>query len=416
MAKNIDQQHADPKADGRNAAIEKEIESIDQQREKAVRHVNGKYRLLQKRIVGDKRENVTPWLVIRHAPSDLGLRPIPSGTAYWASPDIWVENQNGIGNPIAGQDNFLHAKIYNLGAADAAPVKVDFYWADPSLGLGASNMNYIGSEWVEVKSLRSKVVKCTTPWVPIFLNNGHECVMVNCSNHILDPIKQPFEPVLDRHVGQRNLHVEKAQAARVIKFQFTLNNNFPIAMNFRINARIHRLALKKDSPEITDAMLQHAAYFTTSPTTAAELKNRYNRNAPAHKTAMLQRKMMGKNITANQVYNQLFDLLKENKSQCKIDIALNPESTFVYDENASTAFGQRLIHHGMFSTEKRTSSNPRDFLLKQLDMKAHEQRKMDVAFTIPPDVVKNEVIVIHIEQETENISVGGYTCIFHITG
>lgn len=153
------------------------------------------------------RAPYSPWLVIPANLGDYGVRPLPSGTPYWASPFIWVDSPSPSGDPVAGAENYLVAQVFNLGAATAAPTKVDFYWADPSVGLGPGDFTLVGTEWVEVPSMNSKIVTCSTPWIPSYLNNGHECAMVNCDNHVLDPILDPFHPWNDRHVGQRNLHV-----------------------------------------------------------------------------------------------------------------------------------------------------------------------------------------------------------------
>ena len=54
---------------------------------------------------------------------------------------------------------------------------------------------------------------------------------MNCSNWIADPIINPFQPTLDRHVGQRNLHV--VEGAPGEKFQFVLQatNVFPVKLD-----------------------------------------------------------------------------------------------------------------------------------------------------------------------------------------
>ena len=149
----------------------------------------------------------SPWLVIPSSLNDYGVRPLAPGTPHWASPFVWVESPDPSGKALAGAENFLWARIFNLGAATAAPTKVDFYWADPSIGLGAADANYVGTEWVEVQPMNSTVVRCSTPWIPSYVNNGHECTFVNSHNHVLDPITAPFQAWADRHVGQRNLAV-----------------------------------------------------------------------------------------------------------------------------------------------------------------------------------------------------------------
>src|SRR5579875_3044908 len=173
---------------------------------------------------GADRTRITPWLLIRYAPTDLGSRPIPTNQAFWESPDIWVETEDPLGNPVAGKPNYVHARLFNLGAFVSAPVKVDFYWGDPSIGLDAAHMHLIGSEYVEVPSLWSRDVRCNAPWVPVVENQGHECLMVNCSNWLADPIIDPFEPILDRHVGQRNVHVVQASAGMMLSEIIQLGN------------------------------------------------------------------------------------------------------------------------------------------------------------------------------------------------
>ena len=32
------------------------------------------------------------------------------------------------------------------------------------------------------------------PWVPTLVNDGHECLFVDCDNHILDPLRHPWMP------------------------------------------------------------------------------------------------------------------------------------------------------------------------------------------------------------------------------
>src|SRR5712691_7467424 len=65
-----------------------------------------------------KPRTYTPWLVVRYTKLDNGLgRPIPDKTVFWVSPDIWVESGDPAGNPIVGLQNFVHARVFNLGSA-----------------------------------------------------------------------------------------------------------------------------------------------------------------------------------------------------------------------------------------------------------------------------------------------------------
>lgn len=221
---------------------------------------NGRYEKVRadwKRL-GEGRRTWTPFLVVPYKSvnptvpgqtPDLGrIRPVPSGEAFWASPYIVVENSGGIGlTARAGEDNFVHARVFNFGKATSAPTQVDFYWADPSLGLGPGTFHHIGTEWVEIRHGFSLDVRCNTAWVPVFVNGGHECLMVNTSSPMMaaapgtvfgpfDPIQAPFAPWLDRHVGQRNLTVLPAPSG-VMKLTLTLVNLLPFAARMLVTLR-----------------------------------------------------------------------------------------------------------------------------------------------------------------------------------
>jgi hypothetical protein len=177
------------------------------------------------------------------------VRPVPGGQPYWASPYIVVENSSGVGYTArAEEDNFVHARVFNFGKSTSAPTQVDFFWADPSLGLGPASFHHIGSEWVEIRHGASRDVRCNAAWVPTFLNGGHECLMVNTSNPTIaaglgvapgpfDPIQAPFAPVLDRHVGQRNLTVLPAPAGGTMAMTLNLTNVLPFAAAMAVTAR-----------------------------------------------------------------------------------------------------------------------------------------------------------------------------------
>src|SRR5689334_17868181 len=68
-----------------------------------------------KRLLQCMGRHWTPWLCIRYNLTDMGLRPIPANVPFWVSPDIWVESPDAFGNPVAGQENFVHARIFNHG-------------------------------------------------------------------------------------------------------------------------------------------------------------------------------------------------------------------------------------------------------------------------------------------------------------
>lgn len=252
---------SDPERYGTKDDFEKALKQREKEKERARKRFER---------IGQDDDNpravVTPWLVMRYQDADVGLRPIPSGHVFWQSPDVWVDGPDPLGRPVAGQPNTVMARIFNFGAFDAVPVKVDFYWGDPSIGLGATHMNLIGTAFTEVRSLHAVTVACPKAWVPIMVNGGHECLMVNCSNWVADPIINPFKPRLDRHVGQRNVQVIQMAAGESMSVMLNLNNPLPRAMEARLVADVRHLRLARGRPQALDrALLDHLLGFGMRP-------------------------------------------------------------------------------------------------------------------------------------------------------
>ncbi len=74
---------------------------------------------------------------IRDNASDYGQ--IPSSVPFWVSPDIWIRHADDGGsahqNPQAGQRNYIYARIWNRGTTTVTDIDVNFYYANPGLGL-----------------------------------------------------------------------------------------------------------------------------------------------------------------------------------------------------------------------------------------------------------------------------------------
>jgi hypothetical protein len=79
-----------------------------------------------------------------------------------------------------------------------------------------------------------KQVICPVPWIPIFLGNGHECLIVQCNFYMEgnDRLKFPLHAELDRHVAQRNLTVNPASVPQTL--QLTLRNPFATPTKFAL--------------------------------------------------------------------------------------------------------------------------------------------------------------------------------------
>ena len=115
----------------------------------------------------------------RDRTADTGLEPDPAtaGQAMWESQDIWVRNDASAGshqNPIAGQANWVHARVRNRGAA-AGAFNVEVYFADASTGLAwPAQWTLIGTAPVAALAGGADT-EVTVNWTPTL--TGHFCLV-----------------------------------------------------------------------------------------------------------------------------------------------------------------------------------------------------------------------------------------------
>lgn len=363
-----------------------------------------------------ERYHYTPWLIIRYASGDFGLRPIPSGQPYWHSPDIWIESSDPNGKGVAGEENFVHARIFNLGMADAVPVKVDFYWANPALGLGEANMNHIGTEWVEVRSQSLQEVRCNTPWVPVHVNNGHECLMVNCTNAILDPITSPFEPTNDRHVGQRNVTVLPAHAGDTLPFRLELNNYLPMTTKTIVFARAAHITVNKalhkqlNNHDLTNAIL----FFNRSIPNAAEMNTIYRRGTSEFRNAQSAARLSrtGKIQTIHDQFNKV---LKLGGLVPSIVGEISESRRQFLSNKAPLTLANHLIARSKLAVNGCRRGTDL-FKFQEIKMQTMESRQLDVELGIPAGAKHGDHIAFYFEQWMDDIALGGYTIIVQVHG
>lgn len=324
----------------------------------------------------------TPWLVIRYTQSDQGQRPIPAGDVFWASPDIWVESSDPWGNAVSGEPNFVHAAVFNLGKAPALPTRLDFYWGNPSVGLGPGQMNLIGTEWVQVKPHAVQRIRCQTPWIPVIENGGHECLIVNCTSPILDPIKQPYQVSLDRHVGQRNVTVLEAVAGQTVHFRVSVNNFFPAPVRVTIATRI-----------------AHAVAATSAlrSTTFQELANRL--------AMYVKPREGGSQVKSND--------LRLTWSNPRIRATLSEPARTMQVEGARAYLGELLLEADRMSAIGRADTNL-DVVLQETNMEAFEERHLDIELDIPGNIRTDEFLITHLLQRAFSAYIGGYTIIVRV--
>jgi len=187
---------------------------------------------------GPRKDEYLPFLLVRSSAGDSGARPF-SGV-FWESPDIFVvPGIDAAAAPLlpstfggvakAGVPNTLYAQIWNLGKAPAFRARVEFFWFNPSLGISRADAQFIGATWVDLGNRFTRsaswtearsaglpyvtmgshaIVRCPVSWVPEFVNNGHECLVVRVSEPMLDAAPpEQFSAAADRHIAQRNIAV-----------------------------------------------------------------------------------------------------------------------------------------------------------------------------------------------------------------
>ncbi len=137
---------------------------------------------------------------------------------WWMSADIWIvpgNDPNGPpGSPIAGKPAYMWAHVANNGSTAAIGVRVDFFWADPSMQILAGTAHAIGSAFADIDAGDAQDVLCLVPWMPTIVNGGHECVIAVAhgagdTNPIPDllPSGFDFNPPAHDQIAQRNLSV-----------------------------------------------------------------------------------------------------------------------------------------------------------------------------------------------------------------
>ncbi|WP_425237069.1 hypothetical protein [Ulvibacterium sp.] len=165
---------------------------------------------------------------------------IRDGSPHWyLSPDVWIVKQptdEFESTPIAGEPCYLKAKVRNGGSTSVSNATVKFYWANPAVGFNRDTANYIGQSFVSLDPDQVQDVLCLVPWVPEYLNGGHECILAE-AYHQNDPLTSliDFNVPTDRHVAQRNLSVQMAENG-MFHMNFEIHNAFRIVQKFDIRA------------------------------------------------------------------------------------------------------------------------------------------------------------------------------------
>jgi hypothetical protein len=166
---------------------------------------------------------------------------IMDGSPWYLSPDIWTvpgnDPEGAPGQPIAGMPCYMWARVHNNGSELVQNAQVRFYWANPSIGFDRNTANFIGTANVTIAAGAQSDVLCLMPWVPTYVNGGHECVLAEAF-HALDPLPATpaFDVPTDRHVAQRNLSVVQA-LKKMFHLAFEVHNTSRNAGQFKVTTR-----------------------------------------------------------------------------------------------------------------------------------------------------------------------------------
>ena len=138
---------------------------------------------------------------------------IDHGNPWWLSPNVWAalvsnpdEPSPGELSPKTGQQYYLKAQVRNTETFTITNAQVNLYWANPSLTITRGNAHLVGSAFVSVDGGQTAEVLCLSPWVPTFVNQGHECLLAEIAQGNPMP-SDALDGQNDPHVAQRNLSV-----------------------------------------------------------------------------------------------------------------------------------------------------------------------------------------------------------------
>jgi len=175
------------------------------------------------------------------------LLEIEDGDPWWSSPNVWTvpgdDPQGPPGLPIAGKQCYLWARVRNTGQDGVTNATVRFYWANPSVGFDRTTANPVGTAFVALTGGQTADALCLTPWTPVYVNEGHECILAEAFEPLLDPLAAvaAFNVPTDRHVAQRNLSVVMQLSGQSFHLAFEVDNPTRRARVFSLSVKEAKL-------------------------------------------------------------------------------------------------------------------------------------------------------------------------------
>ncbi len=308
---------------------------------------------------GKSPTHYTPWIVVRYAAGDIGTRPLATGAVFWESPDVWVVSSHGVNEPVPGEANQVFARITNYGLQQANGVVVKFWWANPSVAITEASANLIGIGFVNIPSLRSVVLECPKPWIPIEENGGHECLLAEAYVPGLDPLSSPMDPVVDRHVGQKNEQLVVVAPGERFRVRFSMANISPFAQ--RTVLSVAPVTLDRVPPLIQGRGIKGLAL----------------------------------SLPVNPVIPLSLDVVSDRR----------------LFQPPSSVFAKRLVQADM-----EQGAAPAPQISHELDLEAWEGRDFELSGEVPHGTAAGQVFVLRVYQTLGLVVTGGYTLNLVVSG
>lgn len=143
---------------------------------------------------------------------------IDDGNPWYLSPDIWTvpsdDPNDPPGVPYANVSAYVWAQVHNRGSSPVSNATVRFYWSNPAVTINDNTATLIGTSNVSLAAGETKPVLCVSPWIPQWVNNGHECLIAEAfaPGDPLPPrsASTPYNVPAWRQMAQKNLTIGNA--------------------------------------------------------------------------------------------------------------------------------------------------------------------------------------------------------------
>lgn len=155
----------------------------------------------------------TSFLYIRSYGADTGLRPF-SDIVFWNSPDLQLQlisaPETFTTELQAGSTYTIRCRLHNTGDVTVPYPKVQFYLCDPTLGFDTRFATHIGTTQYDGLLLPGMHDFLEFPYDVPPAEAGHKCLFAR--TYSFSPLDRPVDvydlnPRIDRHIGQKNLHI-----------------------------------------------------------------------------------------------------------------------------------------------------------------------------------------------------------------